>query len=169
MTGSAKEIGKLVYLTHHVDVWLKQLNSNFNIPMANRIAKIVKVFDWSTDEGKILLDLRKKTGKWDNMNPKDFKYVLKIYCPDLILKEKRGVTTEEVLPKKYPGTDLNMFDDVPGWMLENINKDESKEAFKIELKDSKTKKTSVKKKSESSNKAAATKRPVKTLNTKKTK
>lgn len=122
--------GRLVYLTTHSDVWFREINPKFNIPMANRIAKVVKVFDWETDEGRLLLSEREKTGKWGKLNPKDFKFVLKIYCPELVLKGKTGFATEEVLPLRYPGTELVMFELLPLWMLQSLQKEE-KDVFKI--------------------------------------
>jgi len=122
--------GKLVFLTSHVEVWLKQINPKFKIPMANRIAKVVKVFDWGSKEGKFLLKEREKTGKWSKLKPEDFKYVLRIYYPDLIKDKKQGFTAEEVLPQYYPGTQMLLFDLVPDWMLEHLQKAE-KDIFKV--------------------------------------
>ena len=127
--------GRLVYLTMHCDVWFRELNPNFNIPMVNRIAKVVKVFDWDTDEGKLLLSEREKTGKWGKLDPKAFKFVLKVYCPELKIKNKIGFATEEVLPRKYPGTDLTMFELLPPSMLRSLQKEE-KDIFKLLRKDS---------------------------------
>ena len=129
--------GRLVYLTTHSDVWFREINPKFNVPMANRIAKIVKVFDWDTDEGKLLLAEREKTGKWNKLNPKEFKYVLKIYFPELVLKHRKGLTTEEILPMFYPSTKLTMFECLPSWMLKNLQKEE-KDIFKLLRKDSNT-------------------------------
>lgn len=122
--------GRLVYLTTHCDVWFREINPKFNVPMANRIAKVVKVFDWETEEGLLLLAEREKTGKWGKLDPKAFKYVLKIYCPELTLKNKTGFATEEMLPRKYPGTDLDMFALLPDWMLKSLQKEE-KDVFKV--------------------------------------
>ncbi len=116
--------GKLVYLTVHFDVWLRQTTPSFNIPMANRIAKVVKVFDWNTKEGQLLLREREKTGKWGKMNPKDFKFVLKVYYPDLVKGEKKGITAEEVLPRCFPGTELYLFDEIPQNFLNSWMKTE---------------------------------------------
>jgi hypothetical protein len=127
--------GRLVYLTTHSDVWFREINPKFNVPMANRIAKVVKVFDWDTDEGRLLLSEREKTGKWGKLDPKAFKFVLKIYCPELIIKNKVGFATEEILPIKYPGTDLTMFELIPPWMLRSLQKEE-KDIFKLLRKDS---------------------------------
>lgn len=134
--------GRLVYLTIHSDVWFRELNPKFNVPMVNRIAKIVKVFDWESDEGRYLLAEREKNGKWGKFNPKAFKFVLKIYCPELKIKDKIGFATEEVMPRNYPGTDLSMFELLPPWMLKSLQKEE-KDIFKIDLQnqtvDNKTK------------------------------
>lgn len=152
--------GKLVYLTIHVDKWLREVNGNFNVPMANRIAKVIKVFDWSTNEGRLLLKARENQGKWVNMDAKAFKFVLKVYCPDLSLGGKVGITTEEMLPRYYPGTKLTMFEEVPSWMLENFQKDESN-AFSVvpASEDSGEKEKSPTKKS--SKKSASKKQPAK--------
>jgi hypothetical protein len=102
--------------------------------MANRLAKVIKVFDWDTEEGKLLLQVRESTGKWSNYNSKDFKFVLKIYYPELILKSgKVGFCTEEVFPKTYPNTQYSMFELVPDWMLKDIFKTEVN-SFTVELK-----------------------------------
>jgi len=127
--------GRLVYLTMHCDVWFRELNPKFNIPMVNRIAKVVKVFDWETEEGQLLLSEREKTGKWGNLDPKAFKYVLKVYCPELKIKNRVGFATEEVLPRKYPGTELTMFEPLPPTMLRSLQKEE-KDIFKLLRKNS---------------------------------
>lgn len=133
--------GRLVYLTVHSDVWFREINPKFNIPMVNRIAKIVKVFDWDTDEGKFLLEERAKTGKWGKLDPKAFKFVLKIYCPELKIKDKIGFASEEVMPRYYPGTELSMFELLPPWMLKSLQKEE-KDIFKLEVKPTDTDKKS---------------------------
>jgi hypothetical protein len=107
-----------------MDAWLRQVNPKFNIPMANRIAKVVKVFDWDTAEGVLLLQEREKTGKWGKLNPKDFKFVLKVYYPDLVRDKKAGITAEEVVPRCYPETVLNLFELLPVWMLSSLQKEE---------------------------------------------
>lgn len=140
--------GRLVYLTVHADVWFRDINPKFNIPMANRIAKIIKIFDWDTDEGKFLLEERAKTGKWNKLDPKAFKFVLKIYCPELKIKDKIGIAPEEVMPRNYPGTELSMFDLLPPWMLKDLQKEE-KDIFRLERNTSDSNKIS-KSKSKSS-------------------
>jgi hypothetical protein len=124
--------GKLVYLTFHYDKWLREINSDFNIPMANRLARVIKVFDWESKEGKILKEARNKTNKWGNFNSDDFKYVLTIYCPELRKSDnKLGFSVEEVLPKYYPGTELCLFEEIPEWMLNQIKSDTWK-TFKLD-------------------------------------
>lgn len=123
--------GDLVFMTVHFDAWLKRANPKFNVPMANRLAKVIKVFDWETEEGKTLLKMRMDSGKWNKLDPKDFKYVLKVYYPDLIMKasKKAGMVAEEVCPKFFPGTQLMLFDKVPEWMMSDVLKKEK--IFKV--------------------------------------
>lgn len=127
--------GSLVFLTINFDAWLKRTNPKFNIPMANRMAKVIKVFDWKTEEGKILLKMRQDSGKWGKLNPEDFKYILKIFYPDLITQgsKKAGMVAEEVCPMFIPGTKAMMFDKVPDWMIKDIVKKE-KNVLKVEKK-----------------------------------
>lgn len=129
--------GILVFLTVHYDAWLRKDNPKFNIPMVNRLAKVIKVFDWESEEGKILLEMRLKTGKWKDKDPKDYKYVLKIYYPDLIKagSKKAGMMTEEVCPMNIPGTERLLFDKVPQWMYDEVVKKE-KDALKVVVKKS---------------------------------
>jgi hypothetical protein len=126
--------GRLVYLTKYLEKWFTDINPAFDVPITNRIAKIVKVFDWDTEEGKLLLEMRKKTGKWEKVNPEEFKFVVKIYYPDLIFKNKNKVMIEEVVPRLYPGTKLEMFCLLPEWMLKDLIKEE-KDVFKVIKKD----------------------------------
>lgn len=127
--------GKLVILTAHLERWYKELNSNFNVPLQNRLGKLIKVFDWNTPEGKLVLEERKKLeGKWKNLEPKDFRFVVKIYYPELILKDNSQVSIPEVIPQYYPGTKFPMFIMVPEWMVEDMIKEE-KDIFKVEKKD----------------------------------
>ncbi len=135
--------GRLVYLTLHLDKWLREINPKFNVPMANRLAKVIKVFDWKTPEGKFLKKEREKTGKWKTLSSDDFKFVLKVYHPELVLKNRHGITADEVLPRCYPGTKLTMFDVVPMWMLKDFKKEE-KDAFTLENKGPRSKTRSAK-------------------------
>lgn len=125
--------GRLVYLTHHYDVWLRQVSPKFEVTMANRLAKVIKVFDWDTDEGKILLEERERTGKWTKLDSKAFKFVLKVYAPDLELKGKKHLTFVEMAPRYYPGTEMQMFSLLPEIMLKDLQKEE-KNIFSLQKK-----------------------------------
>jgi len=128
--------GRLVYLTPHADHWIRDSNPGFNIPMANRIARVVKVFDWDTEEGKYLLSEREKSGKWGKFDPKDFKFVLTIFYPELVKDGKTGLPVEEVMPRYYPGGKLLLFDVLPEWMRKEFSREVSKDrTFKLVPKD----------------------------------
>ena len=126
-------IGHIVFLTVHFDKYLKIKNPLFDVPLSNRLAKVIKVFDWDTEEGKLLLSFRDKE-KWKDKDPRDFKFVLKVYMPDLIIKGKTGIAVEEVLPRYYPGTKHTLFDIFPDKLLEDINK-KDKEFFSVKKKE----------------------------------
>ena len=129
--------GKLVFTTIHLERWLKEINTQFSIPMANRIARVIKVFDWESEEGKLLLDAREKTGKWASLDPKEFKFVLKIYYPDINHKTKEGITVEEVVPRYIPKSKLEMFHEVPDWMLSELKNEKIKEFSLVRKTESK--------------------------------
>jgi len=128
--------GDVVYLTRHYAEWMKMLKGDLDISLIHRIAKIVKVLDWDTEEGKALLQQREYTGKWENINSKDFKYVLKIYYPDLIPPrgKKSGLSGYEVLPRNFPNTEYPLFDIYPKHLLDDIFKKDVEDIFKIKLK-----------------------------------
>lgn len=129
--------GDIVYLTRHYAEWIKMLKGDLDISLIHRIARVVKVLNWRTKEGKLLLEQRVKTGKWDNLKSKDFKYVLKVYYPDLISKktEETGLTAYEVLPLNYPDTDFPLFETYPQHLLDDMNKEEVEDIFKLERKE----------------------------------
>lgn len=122
--------GRIVYLTRYLEMWYKFRTPSFNVPITNRLAKIIKVFDWDTEEGKTLLEVRERTGKWKNIESKDFKYVLKVYYPELIINKKDKIMVDEVMPRYYPGTKNELFRLLPEWMLKDIIKEE-KNSFTI--------------------------------------
>jgi hypothetical protein len=127
--------GKIVYLTVHADRWLRRTNPTFPILMANRVARVIKVFDWESDEGKYLLDQREKSGKWKELDPREFKYVLSIFYPELVRGEKHGIKVEELFPRVFPGEKVVLFDVLPEWMATELNNPPDKiKAFKIEKK-----------------------------------
>jgi hypothetical protein len=81
-----------------------------------------------------LLAEREKTGKWKTLDPKAFKFVLKVYYPDLTFKNSKKLTIEEVTPRYLPGSKNEMFSLVPDWMLKDIIKEE-KNAFIVTKRD----------------------------------
>ena len=126
--------GKFVYLTPHLEHWLKEINPKLNISLAGRTARVIKVFDWDTEEGRILLKARKDTGKWEKQDPKDFKFVLRVYYPELKKKddpEKIGVAVEEVVPRYFPGTKQEMFGLIPEWILKELRSTKNKHEFSL--------------------------------------
>lgn len=125
--------GRLVILTRHLEKWYKELNSEFNVPITNRLAKVVKVFDWESPEGKLVLRERKKTGKWENINPEDFRFVLRVYYPELRIKQTKKVMIEEIVPQYYPGSEAPMFILMPDWMLKDFLREE-KPVFQVKEK-----------------------------------
>lgn len=131
-TPDEKFIGRVVFLTTHMDHWLREANPGFNVPMVNRLAKVVKVFDWTSEEGITLLEMRKSNSKWDRLVPEDFKFVLDIYYPELLSKTGKvpGITILEHVPRKYPGTELPLFDLYPEKLLSGLLKGQG-EFFKV--------------------------------------
>jgi hypothetical protein len=111
---------KLVYLTVHFHTWVKDRNPDFNIPMLCRWAKVIKIFDWDSEEGKALLTERLKSDKWKEQDAKDFKFILDIYYPDLIKGEKKGVIAPECVPFLNPTTKKPLFEIVPTGILKQI-------------------------------------------------
>jgi hypothetical protein len=110
---------RLVYLTTHFHTWIKERSPDFNILMIGRLAKVIKVFDWNSKEGKSLLNERLKNKKWNEQDAKDFKYLLEIYYPDLSKDGKKGVIAPECIP--LTGKDKKpLFDLIPNGILKQI-------------------------------------------------
>jgi len=128
--------GRIVFLTAHVDRWIREKNPGFNLPlMANRIARVTKVFDWDTDEGKYVLKQREISGKWKNANPQDHKFVVSVFFPELIKDGKKGLIIDEVMPRMYPGTSSTLFEALPQWMREEAAIEVSDKTFTVEPKE----------------------------------
>jgi len=124
--------GKIVYLTPLVDTWLQRNKLALNIRMANRMAKVVKVFDWETEEGKLLLSTRSADPRWSDKDPTEHRFVLKIYHPELKKgkSDRPGVTVLEPMPRYLPGTKAPLFEVYPEWMLKDFSVEE-KDIFKV--------------------------------------
>jgi len=129
--GDKDLLNTLVFLTVHAERWLRDANPKFSIPLSNRIARVAKVFDWDTDEGKILLAAREKTGKWGNLKVRDYKFVLSIYYPELIKDGRHGLIVDEMMPRMYPDTDFELFSPLPDWMLEDLRAEKVGDAFTL--------------------------------------
>jgi len=119
--------GHLVFLTPHADSFIRETNPGFtttNIILVNRIARVAKVFDWNTAEGKYLLKEREKTGKWEKLNrkSKDYKFVVTIYYPELEKNDKQGIMVDQVMPRYHPSTKQPLFEPVPKWMVAEVKK-----------------------------------------------
>jgi hypothetical protein len=98
--------GDIVYLTQAGHDWISRSNPGFNIPISGRAGKVIKVFNWRTKEGKALLEERRNSGKWNEHRPEDFKYVVAIYYPELVMEgHAQGVKAPEVLPLYAPGAE----------------------------------------------------------------
>jgi len=131
-------LNRVVFITAHADRWLRDANPRFNIPMANRLARVSKVFDWDTEEGRMLLEAREKSGKWGKLDPRDFKFVLSIFYPELVNDGQRGMVIEEVMPRRFPGTELELFSPMPAWVLDDILKERKQALFRLEKPGAKT-------------------------------
>lgn len=128
-------LGRLVYLTAYYDQWIHERNKMFKIAMINRIAKVIKVLDWGTEEGKLILEERERSGKWKDLESKDFKYILKVFHPDITYNNIKGISAEEMVPRFYPKTEYIMFDLIPESMLKVMLQTQKEAAFKITKKD----------------------------------
>lgn len=134
--GDIMKEGDIVFFTQHYAEWIKLLKGDLDISLIHRIAKIVKIFNWDTEEGKMLLEQRVLTGKWNNLESKDFKFVLDVYYPDLVNGKKKqlGIKAIEVLPALFPGTEFPLFVVYPQHLLDDMFKKIDHDIFKLEKK-----------------------------------
>jgi hypothetical protein len=129
--------GDVVYFTKHYAEWMLEGNPNLDLSLIHRIARVAKIMDWETEEGKLILAEREKTRKWGNLDSKSFCYVLKVYFPEIIggKSKESGIASYEVLPLNYPGTDFPMFAEYPKKILEELTGDNFDNPFKVEQKE----------------------------------
>lgn len=107
-TNEIFEEGDVVYLTKAGHDWISRTNPGFSIPLSGRIGKVEKVLDWTSKEGKLVLKSRVASGKWDKYKSEDFKYIVAIYYPELIMDgHAPGVKAPEVLPYRHPTEEKN--------------------------------------------------------------
>lgn len=121
--------GKLVYLTLFYEKWIREVHPEFNIPMVNRLAKVVKVLDWDTDEGKLILSERKRNGKWDKFKSEDYRFVLNIYYQELA-PSRKNIAIAEMVPRYYPDSKNELFKILPESIITGLLKKEQN-AFKV--------------------------------------
>lgn len=121
--------GKLVYLTLFYEKWIREVHPEFNIPMVNRLAKVVKVIDWDTDEGRLILNERKRNGKWDKLKSEDYRFVLNIYYQELA-QTRKNIAIAEMMPRYYPDSKNELFRILPESMITGLLKKEQN-AFKV--------------------------------------
>lgn len=121
--------GKLVYLTLFYEKWIREVHPEFNIPMVNRLAKVIKVIDWDTDEGRLILNERKRNGKWDKLKSEDYRFVLNIYYQELA-QTRKNIAIAEMVPRYYPDSKNELFRILPESMITGLLKKEQN-AFKV--------------------------------------
>jgi hypothetical protein len=97
--------------------------------MVNRLAKVVKVLNWDTEEGKLILQERQKTGKWEKLNSEEYKYILDIYYPELV-KTRKNISISELVPRYYPESKDELFSILPNSIITGLLKKEQN-TFKI--------------------------------------
>lgn len=99
--------GDLVYLTMAGQDFLsRNKGETFNISLHGRLGRIVEIYDWGTDKGKKILEGRKKHFTWSKLDSKAFKYVILIYCPDLVSPQGvKGVAFPELFAEFHPVAD----------------------------------------------------------------
>lgn len=116
--------GDLLFLTEAYDVYLKSNHPRLKIKMVNRLAKLEEIIDWASPKGKLIKDLREKSGKWGNLSIEDNKYILSIYYHDLKGKKGEEGSIERGVPMFlcHPKTGADFFTKVPDWIRAEIDK-----------------------------------------------
>jgi len=118
--------GDLVFITMAGQDFLsRNKGDEFNIGLHGRLGKILEIYDWGSTKGKEILEGRKKHFTWRKLNSESFKYVILIYCPDLVSPQgKKGVAFPELFAEFHPVAE----GDVP--MFEKWDDAFIKDAFK---------------------------------------
>jgi hypothetical protein len=96
--------GDLVFLTRAADVWLGDRRTDaIALILGGRIARILKIIDWESPEGKAVQEKRKEFPKWLEIpNPQDYRYRLEIFLPEIPKsKSEFGLILEDWVPEKY--------------------------------------------------------------------
>jgi hypothetical protein len=131
--------GDLVFLTKAYENYIrgrnpKSITINLKISLINRLAKIEKIIDWTSPEGKKIKAARIKSGKWVGLPLEDNKYIISVYHYDLIgRKGQTGVIERTPVFSKDPNTGESFFIKMPDWIYKELFKKCAD--FKVELKD----------------------------------
>jgi len=118
--------GQIVYLTKHFHTFLKAKAPDIQIQVVGRIARIVKIIDWDTDEGRKIKAARESIEAWKDPQKsnmvEDYKYLLDILYPEIDYKGK-GLIHPEVVPE-YLSIDSKqrLFEPYPPKMLKYLLK-----------------------------------------------
>jgi hypothetical protein len=126
--------GDLVFLTKAYEDYFRQRNPTaVHIFLTNRLAKIEKIIDWESEDGKKIKKARIDSGKWEGLPLEDSRYLLSIYFHDLVgRKGQQGVVSKECLFKEDPQKKEAFFVKVPNSILKEIIK--KCEKFEIKSK-----------------------------------
>jgi hypothetical protein len=125
--------GDLIFLTQDYENYVYEHNLRMTIPterrpagirLVNRLAKIEEIIDWDTPKGQKILELRKKSGKWEGLSMMDCKYIISVYYHDLTGRNGEKGVAERGQPifDKDPVTGAPFFVVVPDWILKEILK-----------------------------------------------
>lgn len=98
------KVNDLVYVTTAGHEWVCRTKgpASGSLFLVGRPAIVQDIYDWSTKRGQDVLEKRRVTGKWESLDPLDFKYVLMVMFPELSSNGKTGLGVPEVLPFYHP-------------------------------------------------------------------
>jgi hypothetical protein len=125
--------GDVVFITIKGHTWLHETKASFNIPVSGRLAKISKIINWNTKDGKALLKQRIASGKWKESELKSRRFVLDIYYPELTMEGyDPGVKVPEVMSLYTDDDQQPLFDKWNPDLWKDLNNNMSSE-FAIEI------------------------------------
>jgi hypothetical protein len=127
--------GDLLFLTKAYNDYLHQKNPQMVVIATNRLAKLEEIIDWKSPKGKLIKDLRIKSGKWKGLPLEENKYIVSVYYHDIAGRKgergvvERGVSMFQFHPKNPK---VAFFEKAPDWIYKEIMK--QCETFNVELK-----------------------------------
>ena len=128
--------GDLIFLTKAYNDYLHQKNPKMAVVATNRLAKLEEIIDWNSPKGKLIKDLRVKSGKWKDLPLEENKYIVSVYYHDITGRKgergvvERGVSMFQFHPQKPK---VAFFEKAPDWIYKEIIK--QCESFEVELKE----------------------------------